>query len=493
MAAAAALITACRAPADETRPDVLRLVSQFRFEAPDPHATDHAATLDVLRNVHETLADFDDDGGIAPRLAASWTNPNDLTWRFELRPDVRFHDGSALTAEDVKASIDRGLAAPGSWIRSTIPLLERVTVAGPLTVEMTTRKPAPLLLNQLSSVMIVPRRATGAPFAGTGPYRIESWSPEDVRLSRFEGYRVKAPRWERAEYRYVADADARVRAVMTGAADAAEAPPVGSTGWLADERVQVVRLRAPRVAILGFSVEDGRSPFRDARVRRAVAVSLDRRRLVAESQHGWGEPLAQLAPPGVFGALSDVPVPAADPEEAKALLRAAGHAEVAGPLHYATERSGALAGAIARQAAAAGVRLEPEHRDSSVFDRMLMERRTPAYVFVMTFPNRDTSDLLAWGLHSPRPDRGYGVLNFAGLSDPELDRLIQESEAELRPLRRSRLLQDAMRAALETHAWVPLCTLDAIYAVRQGLQWGRTGTGRVSVEDIRAPGPAPAR
>ncbi|HXO42293.1 MAG TPA: ABC transporter substrate-binding protein, partial [Thermoanaerobaculia bacterium] len=107
----------------------------------DPHLRNEALTYSVMRNLYEGLTAFDAEMRIGPALAASWENPNDLTWVFHLRPGVRFHDGRELTADDVVWSIERARTLPASGFGSYVVAVDQVRARDRHTVELTTRRP----------------------------------------------------------------------------------------------------------------------------------------------------------------------------------------------------------------------------------------------------------------------------------------------------------------------------------------------------------------
>ncbi len=153
----------------------------------------------------DTLVWAGDNLELQPRLAESWRLVDDTTWEFKLRPGVKFHDGSDLTAEDVKFSIERSRKISGPNPTSVyVRRVKEVTVVDPLTVRVATNGPAPTLPNDFVRVFIVSEKAakdystqetanpgfnSGKAAIGTGPYRFVSWVPKDqLVLERFDGF-----------------------------------------------------------------------------------------------------------------------------------------------------------------------------------------------------------------------------------------------------------------------------------------------------------------
>jgi ABC-type transport system substrate-binding protein len=169
---------------------------------------------------------------------------------------------------------------------------------------------------------------------------------------------------------------------------------------------------------------------------------------------------------------------------ARALLQSSRFPQGFAEALFFTERDSKVASLIVSQAAAVGIRFEPKEVAWEELDRLMTARRTRAYLFVMTFPSADATDLLLTGFHTPSTDRRYGLLNFSAYSDREMDRLIEDSDRDLNYSRRLGLLQRAMQKALAADAWLPLCVPDTLFAARKGLAWRAGASGRLDLREI---------
>src|ERR1700724_1563338 len=298
----------------------------------DPHLRNEALTYSVMRNLYEGLTAFDAEMRIGPALAASWENPNDLTWVFHLRPGVRFHDGRELTADDVVWSIERARTLPASGFGSYVVAVDQVRARDRHTVELTTRRPYAILLNKLAFVLIVP---AGSPPeirqpVGTGPYRLVSYQP-GVRLAlrSFDGY------WG-------------------GASALIQEPGAENFQRLrATPRCRVLEQESLTVVFLLLKTQ--RPPLSDVRVRRAIHLALDRPALVAAVLRAEGHPVGQMVGRSVFGYAPDIAPPPRDLAAARRLLAQAGYR---GGIDLDLEfRPGRQATEIRRPLAEAGIRL----------------------------------------------------------------------------------------------------------------------------------------
>lgn len=475
-----------RPPASE-----LRVLMRDPVVTLDPHTSDDGPTLAALHNVYDTLVRLEGETGLAPALARSWSNPSDDLWRFELRGDVRFHDGRPLTARDVKYTLERAASHPQSWLRGDLAVVDRVTVLGDHTVAVRTRRPAPTLLARLSLMMVL---REGAPFAapagavGTGPYRVESWTPgAPLVLRRAEGYWGGAPAWERAVFAREVDDAARVAALAAGSADVVDNVPESLAGRVRDgARTQLVEHGATKMTLLTLRVQPRPgNPFADPAVREAVALAVDPHQIVREALGGYGHAPTQLVPPGVFGYDAARPEPRAQPAAARAaLLRSRSPKGVSALLHY-SEPNRAFAQLVADQVRPVGVELTPTALPWSELDARLQALDVDAAVFHMSYPTLDAQAVLEDGFRTRPPAGDRGALNFSGYSDPAMDALLDRIEAELDLRERAALLRTGMERALASHAFVPLAVRARLYGARKDLRWARDPAGHLDLRRMR--------
>jgi peptide/nickel transport system substrate-binding protein len=281
------------------------------------------AAGEVNVNVYEPLVALAPDFTVRPGLAERWELVEPTTWRFFLRPGVRFHDGRPFGADDVV----------WSWSREFLPTsvtrnLSAVRKVDDLTVDFVLSAPNLRLPEQLvhPEGPIVPRNghSDDQPPVGTGPFRVVEYVPRQrVVVERFDGYWGERAQVERVTFRFTPDPAERAEAVAGGGADVAAVAPFGPV----PPPVRVVRAPAGVVHQVVFNPA-GMAPFdvtAEPAVRRAVALALDRHRYVAEVLGGNGEPGRWLSPPAVLGpSAALVAPPGHDPAEARAVLDEAG-------------------------------------------------------------------------------------------------------------------------------------------------------------------------
>jgi peptide/nickel transport system substrate-binding protein len=410
-------------------------------------------------------------GGYEARLARSWRASGDgREIVFELQPEVRFHDGKALTALDVQGSIDdarrgrprsRGRAGAGgdesgagAWADELADVVG-IDVAGPRTVRVRLGRPNAYVLRALAEVPILPlRRGTGSvsgsgtgtgsgtgsgtgtgsgsgsdEVVGTGPYRVRAWGDGGVELERFAGYWGRQPAIENLVFRYQPDAALALRMARSGEIDLvpalirehhpqqAQAP----AGGLAP-----LTLRPPALRYLALNAR--RPPFDDARVRCALARLIDRSALAGA---GKGPVRAVGGPiwPGGPGDGPAMEAPPFDRAGASGLLEQAGWRDQDGDGLRArgsqrllltvlvSDRPDEGRDRVLEQLRGAGFILDTRVGTTAVLDNRLRDGRFDvAFVEWRGLPGEDLTPVFGTG----------GARNFGGFSDTRVDEVLAE-------------------------------------------------------------------
>lgn len=459
---------------------------------PGPPIVNEAFTLQTNRSLYESLVRFDRELRLRPGLAERWSNPDDRTYRFVLRPGVRFSDGQPLTALDVVASLE---ANRKGWVtRDYLQAIESVRAVGGREVEIRTRFPHLALLARLPWAPVLPRAALEkglSPAPGTGPYRLESWEPgRGFVFARNPFFDRLAPAFARVVHTVVPDDAARLALVERGLADAADhVPPRELERLSRDPALRVVSGAGLRVLFLCLRVD--RPPFSDPRVREALDHALDREELVRRALGGRAEPATQIVTSSIVGFEPALRLPRPDPARARALLAAAGHprgleVRLDGPSNrYVNDV--ALLQEIARQLAVVGVRATVNASDKRDFFPLIERGDSSMHLLGYACESGDAGDALGALLHSSTGG-ALGSLNSTGLADPDLDRLVEAADAARTDADRARLLRSAVARAAELRAALPLVVQQETVVLSRRIAWDPPLTMALSPEDLR---PAP--
>jgi peptide/nickel transport system substrate-binding protein len=279
----------------------------------------------IMQNVSETLTQYDVKGGqgVLPRLAESWEDQGDGTWRFNLRQGVTFSDGSAFDAADVKHSFER---ATSDQLTCETPryfgdTALSFTVVDDHTVDVKAEPAQPILPLLLSLVTIVPSE-TPVEFVrepvGTGPYALTEWNPgQNITLERRADYWGEAPAVEKATY--VFRTDPAVAAAMVTQGEADLAPSISAVD-ATDPETDVSYLNSET---LYLRIDHGVAPISDRRVREALNLAIDREAFIGTLLPEGTQVATAMVPPTTLGWNPDVKPWPYDPERAAALLEEA--------------------------------------------------------------------------------------------------------------------------------------------------------------------------
>ena len=324
-------------------------------EGLDPQVDQTYAAQILISKLYEGLLSLDDNANIRPGLAEKYEQVNPTTYRFTLRSGVTFHDGSALTADDVVFSLER-MVSPG--LTSPFKKMYKIKSARAVdaqTVELTLTQPQPSLLNLLarpwSGAIMSKKWVTATAPAkiktsenGTGPFTLKEWKDGvSITLGKYAGYWDKPkPYLDTVVYRLIPDESSRVAALRSNA-------------------IQYTTFRDPRVAKdaqnagatmgkgkrassywIGMNAKTG--PLADERVRQAVDLAIDRKAIIKASGNpdaGFGYMIPPGDPYGVTPADND-PAYVQDQAKARQLLAEAGKPKVSLTLMAASDASYAV-------------------------------------------------------------------------------------------------------------------------------------------------------
>lgn len=463
-----------------------------------PNTVAEEYTASVLSNVYESLVDLDPALKVRPGLAESWQTPDDHTWIFRLRRGVRLHDGRTLEARDVAASLEHARSDPSSRRQAQLAMVRSIEAPDPRTVVFETRRPFDPLVTRLATVMVwAPAARPGDPALGTGPYRVRSWERGgDAVLVAFALHRDGPPAVEVVEFWVHADGQERVRRLLEGSVHIVLDVPAERMPELdARHRVTAVAKMGLRILFLGMDCArestpsaSSMNPFRDVRVRQAVALAIDRRALVEGPLGGFADVVDQIVVPQELGQPKDaVPSLPQDLAEARCLLSAAGWSggftvelDFMPHKYRAME---AVARAVIDDLGKAGIRVVPRPNTPERMHGRVLSRDTTFYLLGWMSDTGDGRPTYEYLLHGPTG--GFGAYNGGGYSSLDLDQMIEKTSEPLPSKDRDALLA---RMAARVHAevpLVPLCRQADLYAFASDLAFEPRLDRRIRAAEIR--------
>ncbi len=486
----------------------LRIGMQAPPSTLDPHWLLNLSNTGALRNIYDTLVMRDETMALRPGLAESWRVVDDTTWEFKLRPGVRFHDGSPLTSADVAASFQRVPNVPGNPNPYTIYLagVTGVEVVDDLTFRIRTNGPAPILPTNLTQIFIVPRSVAGlgnAPFnsgeaaIGTGPFKLGSWSTNaPLVLRRNEHWWGGAVPWESVSFTPIPQDAPRVAALLAGDVDFINNVPLQDTGRISGDR-RFALFAGPSIYAVNIYPDidrdnppgieaGGRNPMKDARVRRAMSISINREGIVRQILEGFADPTDQAVPPFIFGAIADRPVPAQNIDAARALLAEAGWGQGFGVnLFCSPNRTPRICQAIAAAWTRIGIRTTVEVVPQATFLPRRNRRDFGVFVTVFGSLTGETSYQVGSQIHRTGVVPGLGALNFTGAGTPETDTLIQQARGTMDDTARARLLAELVRQMSDEAIVIGVGILRSVNAGTAALTFKARADEEVQAVEIR--------
>jgi peptide/nickel transport system substrate-binding protein len=494
----------------------------------DPANTHDRPTGMVVRNMFDGLTAVTPEGEIVLELASSGQPLDELTWEFELREGVHFHNGDLLTAEDVKFTFARiiqgesvGYPEPhrSPWQKLFAPLA-RVEVVDANTVRFHLLAPWPSILQALAYQPVLPGdylEAVGAGGfdaqpVGTGPFRFVNRTAEGgVILARFDDYygggadRLSAgpALLDGVIFRVIPDDAERVAALRAGEVDIIQtlpikavpeildyidvsALPVSACGGIYTSTGETQKPRfavgtAPGLRYYWLEMNVTRPPFDDVRVRQALnyAVNIEWV-LQKQTRPARGEPLAGLLShhsPLVNPSLTPYRY---DPDQAQALLAEAGYepADIAFVLD-SFEEDAAYAEAVAIELRRLGMDVAVQTWDAATLSPLLLAGQRAAYLGGWDDLVFDRTAIFAAKWHTG----GRG--NFSGYSNPRVDELIEAGETEIDEIERHVIYSEVQRILWEDvpavflfqPMFIDSCSIRA-------RNWMPMTNGRISLRDV---------
>jgi peptide/nickel transport system substrate-binding protein len=468
----------------------LRWAAQNDILTFDPHSQNHTTTITLVMHVYESLTRYGKKYDIEPSLATDWKQISPTQWRFNLRKNVKFHDGTPFTADDVVFSYGR-IKQPQGTMQIYVDGVKEVRKIDDHTVDFILAGPDPVLLRKLTDFRIMSKvwseknraqnvqdaKAKEESYAsrnanGTGAYILKGWEP-DKRLVL-----AANPNWWDKREGNVTDviytpikADAtRVSALLAGDVDLVTDLPTQDVARLKqNDSLKVIEGHEVRTIFIGldqhnnelqYSDVKGKNPFKDVRVRRALNMAVDREAIKRVTMRGLSIPAALMIAPGVHGYSEELDkVAAADPGGARKLLAEAGYPNgfeftLDCPNNrYVNDEE--ICQALVGMWAKAGVRAKLNAIPFSTHIPKILKNDTSAYMLgwgVATFDGLYTLQSLV----RTKTTGADGSFNCGRVSDPKLDQLIDAMKTETDVKKRDALLRQALVMTRDEAYYVPL-------------------------------------
>ncbi|MGQ0569248.1 MAG: ABC transporter substrate-binding protein [Armatimonadota bacterium] len=442
----------------------------------DPGLSTDLYSQQVYSHILEGLLILDTDGVPRPALAESWTPSADgKTWTFKLRQNVKFHDGTEFTADDVKYTIERILNPDArSPQRGLLSQIASVDVADKNTVRIVTRAAfVPILTNLATAAYILPRAyhsRVGRDFArrpvGTGPYKWIEWVPDErIVLEANSDYYAGRPSMERVQFRFIPEGSVRLAELESGGVDLIAGIPAQDLRRLrVSLLVDLHEVIGTNYRLIGLNTSV--KPYDDARVRQAIAHAIDKKKIIDVV---WKEravlaegpiPPTSWAHDGGFKGLGY------NLSRAKQLMAEAGHAN-GFDMNYLMVES------------------EENRIEAPLLIDMLKQININVKVISVDFPTlldrllKANYDVLRVGwtvspepdalLYSPFHTSAIGGFNFVKYRNPKIDELLDRGRTVTNANDRIRIYREAQRMIVQDAPMIFLFHEKRTYASRKAV------------------------
>jgi peptide/nickel transport system substrate-binding protein len=432
------LLSACGSASGATG-SVLRVAQSSDPKTLDPQKQGDLTSMNVLTNLFDTLTTRGPDNQLAPGLALSWSSPDPLTWRFELRPGVKFHNGEPCDANAVAFSINRLLDPATKSPIVELRYVKQAVVVGESTVELRCSAPDPIIPAKVSlfgGVAVPPgylKQVGSAGFAkhpiGTGPFTFEEFQRDhQLRMRANPAYWGGKPAFDELVFLPMPDPSSALASLQSDEVDIV-------AGLTPDAALQLqgytgVSIRHyPGIRTSYLSLDTTAGPLRDVRVRRAPFTR--------------------------------------DVGLAKRLLAEAGFPDGFDTSLTAQTADSNLAEAISGLLARVGVRARVDLVDTGTYtSRLTSSNRSalgPIYLAASTGWTLDAESLVQSNVRHDRRQSRW--------TNPEADRLVDAEEQSLVPADRRRAFTSLQQLLKQEAPFVFLYQIDNVYAVNTRPQW----------------------
>jgi peptide/nickel transport system substrate-binding protein len=471
----------------------------------DPHFHNLTPNNAIARHLFDTLVRTDEKQAHLPGLAESWKVIDTLTWEFKLRKGVKWHDGSDFTADDVVATFKRVPNVPNSpaSLAALVRPITNIQVVDKHTLRFSTAKPHPLMVNDMSGVPIISKKAAeaaktedfnnGKLAIGTGPFKfVEYVSGDRIVFARNDAYWGPKPAWSTVKFKIITNSSARVAALLAGDVQLIENVPTADIAKLkSDARLDLARTVSNRLIYLHMDTgREKNSPFvtdkagkpldanplKDVRVRRAISKAIDRQAITSRLMEGESQPAGQFLPEFFFGTSKKLPPDAFDPEGAKKLLAEAGYPNgfgitVHGPNNrYVNDEK--IVQAVAQYLTRVGIQAKVETMPSTVFFTRATKLEFSLLLAGWSPDSGEVSSPLRSLVHTRDASLGMGAANRGNFSDAGLDAMISTAVATVDETKRGMLLAAASEKAIAgLQAVVPVHYEISTWGMRKGMQY----------------------
>ena len=487
------LVAAVVTPAPAQRGVSITIAQPADATTMDPGRSTQVLTVNYFHNLYDTLTRWDTALKLQPALASAWKPAGETVWEVTLRSGVKFHDGTPLTAEDVKAVYERNIAPGKTVVTAGFATIDKIEALGPTSLRITTKKPDPLMPVRMAQMggYIYPKRFATDDGAkelarkpiGTGAYKFAEWIKDDRLVMdanrEWWGWNGKAPTVDRVVWKPIPDDFARLSALQGNEVDViTNVPP---------DQMKIVRvLTVPATRTVAMTMNAAHPPLSDRRVRQALHYATDIPGIIKNLYAGQGKPYSGGLADTDFGfnpALKPYPY---DPAKAKALLAEYGQPVevtlIAGQGTMINDKQ--LLEALADMWSQVGVKAKINMMEMAQRQKMLNDRAIPAGGLFLANPQSTLLDAdgVLWRIFHPNGFNGkYWAANQPG---QRFHDVMEQARYSLDQKKRKELYTEATRIMHDEKPWLELFQEVVIYGVSKRMTFKPRADYRLIVSEM---------
>ena len=460
----------------------------------DPILTIQNADIWVMDNMNAGLVRVTPDGTkLEPDLAQSWEVSDDgLTYTFKMRDGLKFSDGSPITVGDVKFSLERLRDRKDSVMGSMYKVLKSIDTPDEKTVAIKLNEPSSPFLSTLAmfAASVVPEKAVkaagedfGSKPVGAGAFKLEEWKRGDrVRLVRNPNYwENKRVKLDGVEWQYIPNDNTRILKLQAGEIDAAIFIPFSQIDTLSkDPNIQIHLDPSSREDHL--LINHAHKPLDDVRVRRALAMAIDRESIVKTVLFGHGKVANSFIPGGALYYNPDNKTYPYDPTAAKALLDEAGVKDLSLKLLIAAGNSidDQTAVLIKDQLGKVGVNVNIEKQEQGQQWDTTVAGEYDLSTNYWTNDIIDPDEKATFSVYGDPDNRSY----YTNYKNPKVTELVEQGRHEPNPDKRKEIYYEIQKIVAEDVHWIDLYYSPFRNASRKNVSgFYQNPTGRFMLED----------
>ncbi len=433
----------------------------------DPHRRNEIVTISILSNIYEALIDYTPDLRITPCLAKEWYQSDSLTWIFDLRDDVLFHNGKEMKAEDVVYSLYRPMLDKESERSGFVKIIDTIYSINSYRIVIKTKFPYYSLLNELDLLYIIPKGFNNfSNPVGTGPYRTVVISEDSIVCEFYPNYWGKKPTIFKAVFKFIPEVEERIRLLRNSESCILYGMPLELYYQLKDSiKMEVITGVATRY--LQFNLQ--KRPFGNKVFRHAISMAINRNEIDDELYYGLAEPANQFIPRGLIGYCPELPPLQYNPDSAKALSKEFGKTKISFYYGKPVQR---IANKISGYLHAIGIDVEEFALDIVDFWRLVEERRADFILISSLVTNLDGFiGTIAPFFYSYDLDKRTGLMNRSGFTNSTIDSLIDFTFKSEDSEQRLSYIKEIQIRLLDDMPIVPIVWEPRIYGMSDDIEF----------------------